>query len=156
MRAEAFEIRVLARQTTILGIKGNCLPQVLERVVRLRAHGQGNSHYVVRVVAVRRLFERATQMVESGPMVAGVQRHGRRIHPLLHRLRPHWTTGRFPLADAEIQPRTLEQFAFVRVSVEHGTEVAGGGFEVVTLQRPDPVFIERNRFVIPRFLGGGG
>ena len=88
------------------------------RLVGLRPRGPDDRHHVVGVVAAGLLLDRALHVTQRRFRVPRAQRHRRGVDPFGGRLGAGGALGGFPLADAQIELRPLDQLPFVRDSAE--------------------------------------
>jgi hypothetical protein len=133
MVSQRLEIRILPRKGPVFRIKGNCLPQMVDRFPEPLTHSQRHCHDVVGVVAFRILAQGALQVIEGAVVIAGVEGDRRGVHAL------RWCFWRgllalgFAFADAEVESRPLEKLALLRITFENRAEKAGRPREVVPL-----------------------
>jgi hypothetical protein len=129
---------------------------MLDRFVGAVSHPQGYRHDVVGVIAVGVLAEGALQVIQRTGVIAGIQRYRRGVDLFGRRFRYRRLSRRLALAHAQIQARSLEELAFVGVTLEHGPEEPGGTLKIVALEGLNTAFVDRYRFVEAGLSHGDG
>src|SRR5262245_61628331 len=148
--AQRFEVGVLPGKSPVLGVERDGTAEVLERGGRVLTPRHRHRHHVMRVIVLRILGERALQVVDGRGLVAGVERHRRRIHPLLGGSGIGLLRHQLALADLEIEARALEELALVGITLDDAAQGVGGGGKVMTLKGLKAALVEGDGFVIGR------
>jgi hypothetical protein len=105
---DGFEVGVFARQAAVVRVQADGPPEVVEGLVGPPAHPERHGHDVVCVIALRVFTERTLEMIQCAGVVPRVERDGGGINAFRRSFGSCRLPGSFALADAEIEPRSLE------------------------------------------------